>query len=75
MMRSVADAEIELARVMHTPPVMESAAVAGWIARLQSLYAEVRRAEKRAMRKDGGAQQVIRLGRRMTEMRSARDGR
>lgn len=50
MMRAVADVEIELARLMHDPPAMESKAVAGWIARLQSLCAEVRRAEKRALR-------------------------
>jgi hypothetical protein len=50
-MRALADVEVELARAMHAPPVMESKAVAGWIARLQSLCAEVRRAEKRAGRK------------------------
>ena len=52
MMRAVGDVEIELAREMHAPPVMESKAVTRWIARLQSLCAEVRRAEKRALRKD-----------------------
>jgi hypothetical protein len=52
MMRAVVDAEIELAQLMHEPPAMESKAVTGWIARLQSLYAEVRRYEKRALRAD-----------------------
>jgi hypothetical protein len=55
MLRSSADAELELARAMVSPPVMDDIAVAGWIARMQSLLAEVRRAKKRERRKRGRA--------------------
>jgi hypothetical protein len=52
-MRSRLEAELELARVMMTPPAMETCAVSRWIAQLQSLLSEVRRAEKREQRKRG----------------------
>jgi hypothetical protein len=45
------DVEIELACVMSAPPVLEVAAVSLWVARLQSLLAEVRRAKVREARK------------------------
>ena len=49
-LRSSGDVETELARVMTAPPTVEIAKVADWIAKLQSLSAEIRRAQKRESR-------------------------
>jgi len=46
-MRNVED---ELVLAMHSPPLMQDKAVTEWIAKLQSLFAEVRRTERRSKR-------------------------
>jgi hypothetical protein len=50
----VSDTELELMRVMHEPPELtETKDFGKWIAKLQSLSAEIRRAEKRRARRAG----------------------
>lgn len=50
MLRTSVDAEIELARVMEATPTVEIRSVGRWIAKMQSLLAEVRRAKRREAR-------------------------
>ncbi len=74
MKRSVEVVRSRLADEIAGPPFLEVGDVGKWIARLQSLRAELARAEKFATRPGRKTQQVLRLQRRMTSVRQGRDG-